>query len=122
MGKRRRRIPEWARRQRLDDMAWVLENLHVFWPAAQEQYAEQGRGAIVVDTTVQPEGESGHPFTYFDEAKVAETADGDAERMVREYDPETEIVIAMLKEHERVSVYRVQVPQEAREGLSEKEE
>ena len=51
---RRPLIPEWAVQERLSDLAWIKENLDVFWPAAQAQYRLEGRGAIVVDTTVRP--------------------------------------------------------------------
>jgi len=86
-------------------MAWVRENFHVFWPVAQQQYQEKGRGAIVVDTTIRPTG-AGHPFTYYTQEQVNETHDEDAQRMVREYDPKVEMVIVMLKPKNRVSVYR----------------
>ncbi len=57
-------------------MAWISENLHVFWPAATEAYVAQGRGAIIVDTTSQPTGE-GHPFGYFPQSFVEEHDDED---------------------------------------------
>lgn len=44
-------IPDWAQRDRQHDMDWIAENLYIFWPAATEAYVEQGRGAIIVDTT-----------------------------------------------------------------------
>ena len=59
----RGRFPAWAERGRAGDLAWIRENLHVFWPAAQQGQEEFGRGAIVVDTTSRPTGE-GHPFGY----------------------------------------------------------
>jgi hypothetical protein len=89
-------------------MAWIGENAHVFQPAAQQQYEALGRGALVVDTTVQPTG-AGHPFCYYRQARVNETGDEDAQRMVREYDPEVEMVIVLLKTQDRVSVYRIRV-------------
>ena len=104
-----RKIPEWARRERLQDLSWIQENMHVFWPAAWQQYQEQGRGAIVVDTTVQPEPEWGNPFVYLSQGEVEEAFDEDAQRMVQQYEPEQEIVIVLLKPEERVSTYRVQM-------------
>ena len=106
--KRRRKIPAWARQERCSDMAWIAENVHVFWPAAQQQYQALGRGAIVVDTTLRPTG-AGHPFTYYNQEQINQTEDEDAQRMVREYDPETEMVIVLLKPQDRVSVYRMGV-------------
>jgi hypothetical protein len=90
-------------------MTWIGENVHVFRPAAQQQYKALGRGAVVVDTTVQPSADAGHPFTYYPQARVNETHDEDAQRMVRKYDPEAEMVIVLLKPQDRVSVYRIRV-------------
>ena len=104
----RRRFPAWAERERAGDLAWIKENLHVFWPAAQRGYEEFGRGAIVVDTTSRPTGE-GHAFGYLPQAIVEQTADEDAQRMVREYDPTWETVTVVLKTCGRVSVYRIGV-------------
>jgi hypothetical protein len=107
--RRRQRIPGWAKRERLSDIAWIGENVHVFQPAAQQQYQALGRGAIVVDTTVQPSADAGHPFTYYSQEQVNKTDDEDAQRMVREYDPEVDMVIVLLKPQDRVSVYRIRV-------------
>lgn len=101
-------FPAWAERQRAGDLAWIGENLHVFWPAAQRGYEGFGRGAIAVDTTSRPTGE-GHPFGYLPQEKVEETGDEDAQRMVREYDATWEMVTVLLKTQDRVSVYRVGV-------------
>jgi len=102
-------IPDWARRERGHDMEWIGENLHIFWPTATAAFEKQGRGAIVVDTTVQPIPGRGNPFGYFPQA-VVETGDNeDIKRMVREYDPQHELVVVLLKSAERTSTYRVQV-------------
>lgn len=103
----RRRHPAWAERERQSDLKWINENIHVFWPAAQSQYQEQGRGVIMVDTTSRPTGE-GHPFAYFPEEAVKEHGgDEDIERMIREYDPTREFVVVLLKSQDRMSTYRV---------------
>jgi hypothetical protein len=74
-----RLFSSWAERERASDLAWISENMHVFWPVAQQGYEEQGRGAIVVDTTKRPTGE-GHPFGYFTQAMVEQTGDEDTQR------------------------------------------
>ena len=51
MTERKQRVPDWAERERGGDLAWIRENLQVFWPLAQRGYQAVGRGAIVVDTT-----------------------------------------------------------------------
>src|SRR2546421_1002583 len=111
MPERRHRppIPDWAERERHSDMAWLAENLHVLWPAAQAAAAEVGRGTITVDTTVHPPGK-GHPFYYLTQEQVNELGDLDALRMVGEYDPTWELVTMLLKSEERVSTYRIGVP------------
>lgn len=101
--------PAWAQRERRRDMAWLAENLPSFWPVAREQYRRLGRGAIVVDTTLCPDG-LGHPFAYLPQDGLAEHDDDDLQRMVQAYHPERELVIALLKSHDRLSVYRILVP------------
>lgn len=104
------RIPKWAERERLSDLAWLVDNLYVLWPAAQTAYAEIGRGALTVDTTVHPPGASEHPFWYLTQEQLQELNDPDVIRMVSEYDPSWELVTSLLKSRERVSHYRVGVP------------
>lgn len=113
-------IPQWAERERKGDLAWIRENLHVFWPVVQQAYAELGRGAVVVDTTSRPTGE-GHPFGYYSQEMIEELGDGDMQRMVSEYDPGVEMVTVLLKSADKTSTYRVAVftPVEPEEVLSE---
>src|SRR5437763_8166417 len=92
----RRRIPAWAERERLSDMAWIAEKLNVLWPAAQAAFAEVGRGTITVDTTVHPPGK-GHPFYYLTQEQINALGDLNALRMVGEYDPTWELVTMLLK-------------------------
>lgn len=105
----RPQIPEWAARERLSDMAWIAENLHLFWPAARAAYAELGRGAITVDTTDSATGD-GHPYWYLTQEQLAALGDADSLRMVATYDPTWELVTMLLKIEERVSTYRIGVP------------
>lgn len=104
-----REMPEWAQRERLSDMVWIAENLSVFWPAASRMFAEAGRGALVVDTSVRVGESEGHPFGYIPQDLVEEEMmDEDVERMLRNYNPEREIVVVLLKSQGRVSSYRIQ--------------
>ena len=107
-GKERRPIPSWAERERSGDLQWIVENMHVLWPAAQRAYASAGRGALVVDLTTLMG--TGHPFLYSPKADIAEHADADDLRMVNQYNPQRELVIILLKANERSSTYRVQSP------------
>src|SRR5215212_5866976 len=101
-------IPEWARAERQSDFAWIAENLPSFWPSAQTQFAAQGRGVVVVDTTQQPDPNAGHPMYYVPRELAEQTGDEDVERMLTEYVPEREFVVLLLKPDERTSTYRVQ--------------
>ena len=102
-------LPEWARREREGDMEWIRENLYIFWPVATDAYVQAGRGAIIVDTTRRPLKGLGHPFSYFAQSFVEDRDVEDVKRLVREYDPDSELVVVMLKSGERISSYRVQV-------------
>jgi hypothetical protein len=102
-------LPEWAKEERGRDLAWIQENLHVFWPAAQKGYKNLGRGAIVVDTTSRPTGQ-GNPFLYLPEAGIEKLNDQDALRMVRAYDPTWELVAMLFKSRDRMSTYRIGIP------------
>ena len=104
-----RYVPDWAKRERVSDLSWIQENLGIFWPAAQRSYAEQGRGALVVDTTSRPTGE-GNPFFYLTEAGIEKLKDADALRMVKGYEPSWELVAMLLKREQRVSTYRIGIP------------
>ena len=100
-------IPDWALRERQYDMEWIKENLYIFWPAATGAYVGLGRGAIIVDTTSRPTG-GGHPFGYFPQSFIDDYEYDDIKRMVREYDPDNELVVVMLKPGDHISTYRVQ--------------
>jgi hypothetical protein len=100
-------IPDWAKEEREQDIAWIKENMLILSTAASTAFKGGGRGAIVVDTTVQPVEGMGHPFDYYLQETVEETDDEDTKRMVTEYDPNREFVVVLLKPGERVSSYRV---------------
>ena len=101
-------IPEWALRERRADMAWILENMHFFWPVACEGCVVEGRGAIVVDTTSRPTSQ-GNPFGYLRQEIFENGDDDDIKRMLRAYDPQQEFVVLLLKTDNRTSEYRVWV-------------
>ena len=100
------KIPEWALKERERDLAWIRENLDIFWPLAKDVYDEAGRGVIMVVTTQQPTGE-GYPFGYVPQGVVNLGDDEDTKRIVREYDPEKELVVLLVKSGDRTSTYRV---------------
>ena len=59
---------------RAGDLAWIEENVQVFWPAAHHGYETYGRGAVVVDTTSRIGG-GGNPFVYFPQEMIEQTGD-----------------------------------------------
>jgi len=112
-------IPGWAHRERQADFAWVGENLHVFWTTAAAAFEDVGRGAIVVDTTVQSIPGPGNPFAYASQKQVEEGGDEDARRMVAGYDPARELVLVLLKSGNRISTYRAMaLPPEPQETVT----
>jgi len=116
-----KRFPDWAEQERTGDMGWIRENVHLFWPLAQQGYQQVGRGAIVVDTTitVPHPGGVGHLSGYVEQKTVEEIGNEETQRLVREYQPQGEFVATLLKTQDRVSSYRIAViPAEHREDLS----
>jgi hypothetical protein len=101
------RIPDWAQQERLGDMRWIRENAVIFQGVASRAFREQGRGAIVVDTTSLPVPGLGHPMAYFPQAEVEKSDNPDLKRMVREYQPQREFVVHLLKSENRTSTYRI---------------
>ena len=51
-------LPEWEREE---DLGWFQKNLDVFDFDAELAYEGSGNGAIVVDTSIQPVADGGHP-------------------------------------------------------------
>ncbi len=102
----KRDISDWARREREADLNWVQANSGSFFFLSITSYDQHGRGALLVDTTVQ-EPELGHPFGYASQELLADFNDTDIDRIVREYEPEHEFVIVLWKSDDRTSTYRV---------------
>jgi hypothetical protein len=107
MTKAERQIPDWAALEREKDRLWIRQNLDVFWHTAQQGSQFIGRGAIFVDVDSRPMGNQ-NLFTYFTVEEIERYENQDLNRLVGEYDLETEFVIALLKPQEKVSSYRVQ--------------
>ena len=102
-----RQIPDWAAQEREQDRLWIWQNLDVFWLTANQGSQFVGRGAIFVDVDTRPRGNQ-NLFTYFTATEIEQYENGELNRLVREYDLETEFVIALLKPEARVSSYRIQ--------------
>ncbi|MCG3209296.1 MAG: hypothetical protein FOGNACKC_02917 [Anaerolineae bacterium] len=114
----RESLPDWAAAERGQDLAWIRENLAVLWPAAQVGYQLVGRGAVVVDAQLRPNGE-GLRFGYLDQAALAQSGHALTRHLVRIYEPRAEFVTMLLKSERRVSSYCLRVLlRERREGFS----
>jgi hypothetical protein len=109
-------IPDWAREERESDFAWIKENHFSFWPAAQTQFSAHGRGVVVVDTTVQPDPNAGNPMYYIVSTQVEQMDDEDTKRLVREYDPQREVVVMLLKPEGHSSTYRMKTIERVQRG------
>ena len=108
----KKHIPQWAQKERSSDLRWIQENLHALWPAASAGYEREGRGALIIDTTLVGAHESGmgNPMYYLTQPEIENMKHPDALRMVREYDPTWEFVAGLLKLRRRDSFYRVGLP------------
>jgi hypothetical protein len=114
------RIPDWAARERQADMAWIHDNLSIFWPRAEELFQSHGRGAFVADTNWQSL-DGGMPIGYFPQALFEQDQGSDVRRMVREYRPTEEFVMHLLKPHGHESTYRVRVRRREAEGADQRQ-
>ena len=43
-------IPDWARQERVADLAWIAENLDVFWTTATAAFEDVGLETIIIGT------------------------------------------------------------------------
>ena len=67
-----RSISAWAQREREADLDWISENLEILWAAAKLAHEDEGRGTIVIDTTIQPIPGAGNPCTWFSQALMGD--------------------------------------------------
>lgn len=108
---RRPEIPRWAERERIEDLAWIGENLQEFWKVARSGFEAEGRGALVIDVVALATG-TGHQFGYVRQELIRQLGAKDEIRMVAAYDPSWELVIILLKLQDRMSSYRVGIPEQ----------
>jgi hypothetical protein len=109
-----RHIPDWAQQERLGDQVWIQAHVDVLWDAAQIAtltFGDEGRGAVVVDTTSQPPTGETLSFGYYSQERVEEEFQEDIQRLVAEYDLTQEFVVVLLKPENRTSGYRLRSPE-----------
>jgi len=107
MSPEHRSIPGWAQRERQADFAWIQQNLDVFWTVVTTALEDAGRGAIVVDTTLEPISGAGNPFAHFPQEQIEEQGDEDTSRLVFECNPTQEFTAVLPKPDDHASTYRV---------------
>ena len=90
------------------DFEWLVENLDIFRSVAVEATARHGRGAVAVDL-VRPPVDGGNLCIYWPQNHIDAYAGEAVCGLVREYDPEAEVVVMLLKPGDRISAYRLRV-------------
>jgi hypothetical protein len=99
-------IPDWAQRERQQDMAWVRQNVLFLWPLAGVAFGAFGRGALAADVAA-PSTQEGLRLGYLTQDTIETAGNAAMKRIVREYDPAREFVMVFLKSSNRASTYRV---------------
>jgi hypothetical protein len=80
-------------------LAWIRDNLAEFWTTAYTGYCNQGRGAVVIDTTTAPLGEDSQ-FQYTPQADIEVQADNVARQLahlVADYDPHRQFIAVFIR-------------------------
>jgi|GEM_PF-2013056 len=85
------------------EIAWLREHRFAFFSIAHDRHAKQGRGALVIDASVEPLGEN-TPFYYARQTQIERQAQAQADEvsqhlasLVSEYDPRKELVAAFIR-------------------------
>jgi hypothetical protein len=105
-------LPEWLRQQQERDQAWVRLNYDVLWAVAAMSHDLVGRGAVGVDArSWQLNGPlpTQVVFDYISQERVDKLGLEKLSEMVREYQEETEFVVALFKPNNLWSSYRIQI-------------
>jgi len=102
------------------DRKWIVNNLHLFVPLAQEGFQKLGRGAILVNLAeliLRKHYEEGHPFNFHAASEDWLESDEFAQentrvslrKMLDTYTPETEFVLVLVKT-QRITISRFPLP------------
>lgn len=101
-------ITNWHEKASEAELAWINENLPAFQQFAAEQYDEQGRGVILVNTGLSSKHQS-HPYWYLPQAIIEDTENEQDIQHVREYDPQNEIIIIFQKPEIHSTTHRIPI-------------
>lgn len=85
--------------EKAKELAWLREHISAFWVTAYEGHREQGRGAVVIDTTTKPLGEDA-PFYYVPQARFESQEDEvllGLVKLISEYGSENQFVAVFIR-------------------------
>lgn len=99
-------LSNWHEKASEAELAWINENLPAFQQFVIEQYDDQGRGAILVNTGFTSE-EQGHPYWYLPQAVIEDISNEQDIQLIRNYDPLKEIVIIFQKAESPTITHRI---------------
>jgi hypothetical protein len=97
------RSPDREDQERQKDLTWIEENRTLFWLAATVAFEELGYGAVVVDLISKPFAH-GHSFGYYTEGEM-EPQGPELRRHLRDYNPDREFIVLLLKPGGQKDVY-----------------
>jgi hypothetical protein len=88
-------------------MNWIADNIDTLADEAAECFRTQGHGALAIKRW-DPDNPD-LPMFYMAAARMPE-GDQRSQRIVRDYDPEAEMVIMLVKPDDAISIYRIGRP------------
>ena len=106
MGKENPNISSWPEKTREAENAWIEDNMDVLSKYASEQYEENGRGAVYIDTA-HYDKEMGHPFSFMPLGILEEDGREEVVAQVREYDPFQDFILILMKETPHFSLHQI---------------
>ena len=96
------------------ELTWIRDNLVAFWSTAYAGYYDEGRGAVVIDTTAEPLGED-TPFYYVQQSRFAEQEEDVSRQLadlVADYDPRQQFIAVFIRpraEEREFSIFQIRV-------------
>lgn len=107
-------LTDWGELEQQADLGWIDQNLTTLASFAMTEHEEQGNGLIMVNTA-ERSAEHGHFYSFLPQAIIEEFESDDPKALVRDYDPQTQIVVMLVKSNAYISSYLVNVGEESRE-------
>jgi hypothetical protein len=105
-----RLVPDWAERERRTDLDWIEDHLLLCRAAVLDYYRLYGRGALVIDTTIDPEVHDEGLLWYLPFTELQSLDETAVQDLVEAYDPAREMVIVLLKHGTKQNLYCITLP------------